>query len=101
MSEQNIKPYPGTAAVLSFVVNGLGQIYNGQIIKGLVLVFFSFMGVTVLIISGIPLWFSLLGKELPERDPNFNLALFLMVLVLVGILSIFSIFDAYKVAAKK
>ena len=29
---------PGLAAVLSFFICGLGQIYNGQILKGLVLV---------------------------------------------------------------
>ena len=28
----------GLAAVLSFLVPGLGQIYNGQIVKGLILV---------------------------------------------------------------
>ena len=28
----------GLAAVLSFLIQGLGQIYNGQIIKGLILV---------------------------------------------------------------
>lgn len=29
---------PGIAAVLSFLIQGLGQIYNGQILKGLFLV---------------------------------------------------------------
>ena len=29
---------PGTAAVLSFLITGMGQIYNGQIVKGIVLV---------------------------------------------------------------
>jgi len=29
---------PGLAAVLSFFICGLGQIYNGQLLKGLVLV---------------------------------------------------------------
>jgi TM2 domain-containing membrane protein YozV len=29
---------PGVAAVLSFLIPGLGQIYNGQILKGLVVV---------------------------------------------------------------
>jgi TM2 domain-containing membrane protein YozV len=29
---------PGLAAVLSFFITGLGQIYNGQILKGLILI---------------------------------------------------------------
>lgn len=29
---------PGLAAVLSFLICGLGQIYNGEILKGLILV---------------------------------------------------------------
>ncbi len=29
---------PGVAAVLSFFVTGLGQIYNGQIAKGIILI---------------------------------------------------------------
>jgi TM2 domain-containing membrane protein YozV len=29
---------PGLAAVLSFVYTGVGQIYNGQILKGVILV---------------------------------------------------------------
>ena len=33
--EQDKKNHPGTAAVLSFIFNGLVvQLYNGQIIKG-------------------------------------------------------------------
>jgi hypothetical protein len=30
---------PGTAAVLSFLITGLGRIYNGQVAKGLFLLF--------------------------------------------------------------
>lgn len=32
---------PGIAAVLSFFVTGLGQIYNGEITKGLILMAFQ------------------------------------------------------------
>jgi TM2 domain-containing membrane protein YozV len=47
---------PGLAAVLSFLITGLGQIYNGQIGKGILMlilmIVFFFM---ILIIIGIPL----------------------------------------------
>ncbi|HWP35416.1 MAG TPA: hypothetical protein VNM66_07460, partial [Thermodesulfobacteriota bacterium] len=54
---------PGLAAVLSFFLPGLGQIYNGQIAKGLVLFAVGplfFLGVLSWIVVGyflyVPLW---------------------------------------------
>ncbi|MFQ5993130.1 MAG: hypothetical protein ACE5NA_11900 [Nitrospiraceae bacterium] len=52
---------PGVAAVLSFFITGLGQIYNGQILKGLLCVLaVAICGVLTMIIVGwfllIPLW---------------------------------------------
>lgn len=42
---------PALAAVLSFIIPGLGQVYNGQIVKGLLTLFFSW---TVIVwIAGI------------------------------------------------
>lgn len=29
------KPHPGTSAVLSFIVPGVGQIYNGDFLRGI------------------------------------------------------------------
>ncbi|RKD76214.1 MULTISPECIES: DUF5683 domain-containing protein [Sinobaca] len=34
----NMMKSPGLAAVLSFLIPGLGQIYNGQIFKGLIII---------------------------------------------------------------
>lgn len=39
---------PGIAAVLSFLIQGLGQIYNGQILKGLVLVVLQAINVALM-----------------------------------------------------
>lgn len=52
---------PGLAAVLSFFITGLGQIYNGQIGKGIVcaLVYFACWGLTAIVIGWVfllPLW---------------------------------------------
>ena len=46
----------GIAAVLSFFISGLGQIYNGQIIKGLVVVVVQSinLALTVILIGWIP-----------------------------------------------
>ena len=47
---------PGLAAVLSFLIVGLGQIYNGQIGKGIVLIICYVISILlVFIVIGIPL----------------------------------------------
>jgi TM2 domain-containing membrane protein YozV len=51
---------PGTAAVLSFVVTGLGQIYNGQIAKGLFLVFLQLINIALMFVLIGYLTFALL-----------------------------------------
>jgi len=65
---------PGLAAVLSFFYMGLGQIYNGQIAKGILFIV------------------------------AFSISLFLMILVIgfvtTPILFIYGIWDAYKSAEK-
>ena len=63
---------PGLAAVLSFLIVGLGQVYNGQIGKGLVLIIFYFVSIV--------LCFVLIG------------------FVLVPILWIYGVYDAYNTA---
>jgi TM2 domain-containing membrane protein YozV len=65
---------PGVAAVLSFFFVGLGQIYNGEIGKGLVFMFCGF-------VSGL-MMFILIG------------------FVTTPILWIFGIIDAYKTAER-
>ena len=69
------KKEPGVSAVLSFFIPGLGQIYNGQFGKG-------FMTIMFLIISWA-LVFCHIG------------------IVLVAIIWVWSILDAYKTADRK
>lgn len=65
---------PGIAAVLSFFFTGLGQLYNGQIGKGIALI----------VVQGI----------------NFILIFFLIGLLTFPITWIFGIYDAYKSAER-
>ena len=44
------KKNPGVAAVLSFFWAGLGQIYNGQIAKGIVLMIVQVMNVLLMFV---------------------------------------------------
>ena len=47
----------GLAAVLSFFISGLGQIYNGQLLKGLVIIVVQIINgaLTTILIGWIPL----------------------------------------------
>ena len=48
---------PGLAAVMSFFIPGLGQIYNGQIGKGIAMVIASVIfAIMMIILIGIPLY---------------------------------------------
>lgn len=64
----------GLAAVLSALVNGLGQIYNGQILKGIVII-------VVQIINGA-------------------LTAILIGWLLLPIVWVWAVYDAYRVAEK-
>jgi TM2 domain-containing membrane protein YozV len=44
---------PGLAAVLSFFVPGLGQLYKGQILNGIVWFFFVLLGYAALVLPGL------------------------------------------------
>jgi TM2 domain-containing membrane protein YozV len=48
---------PGLAAVLSFFVPGLGQLYKGQILNGIVWFVFVFLGYLALFVPGLVLHF--------------------------------------------
>lgn len=65
----------GIAAVLSFFISGLGQIYNGQIIKGLF----------IIVVQAI----------------NLALTAILIGWIPFAIVWIWAIFDAYFVGARK
>jgi TM2 domain-containing membrane protein YozV len=100
MMNQNLNN-AGLAAVFSFIFNGLGQLYNGQILKGLVIIFLSAISMLVLIIGSILIGFWLSGRIIFGKELIFGLTLFLIGLVSICILGIYSILDAYRTAAKK
>ena len=92
--------HPGIAAVLSFIFTGLGQLYNGQLKKGLLIIFVSALNMLFLVIGSILLGFWMLGK-LPGREVLVSGVLFFGVgLIAVCVLGIYSIVDAYKVASQ-
>jgi hypothetical protein len=93
--------HPGTAAVLSFVFNGLGQIYNGQIKKGLWLVAISSLALLAVIISGVFICCWLLGRVMFPGQLVGSLSVFILAVLFIAFVGIYSIFDAYKSACRK
>lgn len=101
MAEQNVKSHPGLAAVFSFIFTGLGQIYNGQIIKGLIVIFLSSLSMIIFILGSIAIGGSFLGKLTAPGILAFGIVMFFLGLTCICILGIYSIFDAFETASKQ
>ena len=93
--------HPGLAAVLSFIFNGLGQLYNGQLSRGLLIIFLSSLSMLVLIIGSVLIGLWLTGKILSLQLLISGLILFCIGLASICILGVYSIFDAYHFASAK
>ena len=91
---------PGLAAVFSFIFNGLGQLYNGQIIKGLAIIFISTLNMLIFMAGSILIGFWVLNKVVFAGQLAWGLALFCIGLFFICALGIYSILDAYRVAGK-
>jgi len=94
------RPHPGVAAVLSFVFNGLGQIYNGQIKKGFFLIFLSTISMLLMITGGVLAIIYLSKALVISRPLVVSLIVFLLGIIFAAAIGIFSIFDAYNTARK-
>lgn len=92
------EPYPGTAAALSFVVPGLGQVYNGQVLKGMALLGAeaALLGSAVKIMPGCVYPDPSTLEFICGLNVDFNGAL---LLVAAGLYA-WQVFDAYDVALK-
>jgi len=101
MIDEKFLRHPGIAAVLSFIFNGLGQLYNGQLIKGLFIILSSTLSMLVLISGSILIGFWLLGRLLSVEALIIGTALFILGLILISVIGIYSILDAYRFALKK
>lgn len=97
MEKQN----PGVAAVLSFLFNGLGQIYNGQIAKGLVIMLISTCAMLITLIGAVLIAHFLWSSFIYPAELIAGAFLFLLGIIAIAILGIYNIYDAYNVAKKK
>ena len=98
--ERKDLPNPRMAALLSFVVNGLGQIYNGEIKKGLWLIFLSGTMLLSLILGAIFIFWFLFKNFSPVSLLIWGIILFFIGLTGIIMTGIYSISDAYNTAKK-
>ncbi len=99
MSE-DLKIKAGVAAVLSFLFNGLGQIFNGHIRKGLVIMTATSFSLILIIVGGILAVHWLITKPAPLTELFLGLGLFIGGVIGACIIGTYSIFDAYHNAGK-
>lgn len=90
----------GVAAVLSFVFSGLGQLYKGQIAKGLIIIFFTALSLLFVVLGAvlIYIWFK---QQMFLQLLWAGVALFVVGLILICIIGAYSISDAYKQGPSK
>ena len=101
MSEYRSASNPGVAAVLSFVFNGLGHLYNGQLFKGLILFFLSGMATMVFLIGSAMIAFWTLGFVGKGLGLIVGGIIFVSGLTAICVIGVYSIFDAYRYASRK
>lgn len=85
------KKDPKVAASLSLLLSGLGQIYNGQIKKGIILICVSFFAVISAIIGGVFLIFM-------DRRSSLGIIMLVIGAGIIFIVGIYNIMDAYNYA---
>ena len=92
---------PGLAAVFSFLFSGLGQIYNGEMRKGMTIMTFSAVGMVIVIVGAVQIAFSLIPKLLIKGDLLLGVILLVVGIVLMAMIGTYTIYDAYNTAKKK
>jgi TM2 domain-containing membrane protein YozV len=86
----------GIAAILSFLVLGLGQIYVGKIVRGLVLMFaYALSIILIMVLMFATIWD---GSVFYYDDVIGALVLLFIVSIIYLIVWIWNVFDAYKLA---
>ncbi|MBN1871855.1 MAG: hypothetical protein JW800_04705 [Candidatus Omnitrophica bacterium] len=95
------KVNPGLSAVLSFLFSGLGQIYNGEISKGLYIMSGSACGMVLVIIGTVQLILMLVKEDYRLTPILMYLLILTMGVLIIAVIGIYNLYDAYNSAKKK
>ena len=93
--------HPGTTAVLSFIFNGLGQLYNGEIKKGLVIMTVTSIFIMIILIGGILMLHWWMAQVFPFAEFIWGAIIFVVGIIGACAVGAYSIFDAYQKASKQ
>ena len=99
--DEKQKINPGLAAVFSFIFSGLGQIYNGQILKGLCIMAFSAVGMVIVIVGFVQIGFCIMSELFGTRELVAGSILLITGFLSMTILGVYNIYDAYNTAKKR
>jgi TM2 domain-containing membrane protein YozV len=92
---------PGVSVVLSFLFSGLGQIYNGEIMKGLIIMVFSAIGMLVFLVGASCIFYSIISGFSKIWAMVCGLIMISGGILIIAVAGIYNLFDAYNVACKK
>ena len=99
--QEKQKINPGLAAVFSFIFSGLGQIYNGQILKGLFIMSFSALGIIFVVVGFVQIGFCLASQLFGKQELLIGGLLLISGFLLITVLGIYNVYDAYNTAKRK
>ncbi|MFC1703257.1 hypothetical protein ACFL1E_00545 [Candidatus Omnitrophota bacterium] len=94
----DIRHRAGLAAVFSFIFNGLGQLYVGDIRKGLTIMSISVVSMILIIVGGVFIGHWLLFSTYPFAEVIIGIVLLVVGIIIACIVGVYSIVDAYKQA---
>jgi len=101
MSDEIPKCHPGVAAVLSFIFNGLGHLYVGEIKQGLIIMTATSTCLIVIILGAVLIFHWLLTHLLPISELILGSVIFILGIIAACTIGAYSITDAYQKALKK
>jgi len=91
--------HSGRAALLSFLFCGLGQLYNGDIAKGLVVMFFTVLSLVTNVVGAVVLY-AYFVTPLAGAVLWIGGGILFFGLLSIAVLGVYSIVDAYKQGRK-
>jgi len=92
--------HAGIAAVLSFVFNGLGQLYVGKIKQGLIIMTISAVSMILIIVGAVFAGHWIISRLFSIWELIIGLVLLISGIIIACVVGIYSINDAYKEALK-
>ena len=90
----------GIAAVLSFVFNGLGQLYVGKIKQGLIIMTISAFSMILIIVGALLAGHWIISRLFSIWELIIGLVLFIVGIIIACLVGIYSVNDAYREALK-